>query len=72
MDKFYNGYFRICRSRRRCQTHRAFSQITAPHARPEIKGVVTGDSDEPLARRIVAFNRKTPLAITGEKPHRTR
>ena len=43
VDKFYNGYFsHICRSRRVARHAAAFSQITAPHARPEIKGVVTG------------------------------
>ena len=66
VDKFYNGYFAHLQITKGVDRHtEAFSQITAPHARPEIKGVVTGDSDEPLARRIVAFNRKT-LAITGE------
>ena len=66
VDKFYNGYFSHLQITKGVARHTAaFSQITAPHARPEIKGVVTGDSDEPLARRIVAFNRKT-LAITGE------
>lgn len=66
VDKFYNGYFSHLQITKGVARHTAaFSQITAPHARPEIKGVVTGDSDEPLARRIVAFNRKT-LAITGQ------
>ena len=66
VDKFYNGYFAHLQITKGVARHTAaFSQITAPHARPEIKGVVTGDSDEPLARRIVAFNRKT-LAITGQ------
>ncbi len=66
VNKFYNGYFAHLQITKGVARHTAaFSQITAPHARPEIKGFVTGDSDEPLARRIVAFNRKT-LAITGE------
>ena len=65
VDKFYNGYFSHLQITKVARHTAAFSQITAPHARPEIKGFVTGDSDEPLARRIVAFNRKT-LAITGE------
>ncbi len=65
VDKFYNGYFAHLQIAKVIRHTAAFSQITAPHARPEIKGVVTGDSDEPLARRIVAFNRKT-LAITGQ------
>lgn len=66
VNKFYNGYFAHLQITKGAARHTAaFSQITAPHARPEIKGVVTGDSDEPLARRIVAFNRKT-LAITGQ------
>ena len=66
VDKFYNGFFAHLQITKGVARHTAaFSQITAPHARPEIKGVVTGDSDEPLARRIVAFNRKT-LAITGQ------
>jgi len=65
-NKFYNGYFAHLQITKGVARHTAaFSQITAPYARPEIKGFVTGDSDEPLARRIVAFNRKT-LVKTGE------
>lgn len=65
VNKFYNGYFAHLQIAKVIRHTAAFSKITAPHARPEIKGLVTGDSDEPLARRIVAFNRKT-LAITGQ------
>jgi hypothetical protein len=66
VDKWYNGYFSHLQITKAVERHTAaFSQITAPHARPEIKGLVTGDSSEPLARRIVAFNRKT-LVKTGE------
>lgn len=66
VDKWYQGYLAHLQITKGVARHTsAFSQITAPHARPEIKGHVTGDSDEPLARRIVAFNRIT-LVKTGE------
>lgn len=63
VDEKYYGYISHIRITQSARHSAAFSPITGPLARPEIKGVVTNSVGAPVAKAVQAWKRSTSALV---------